>query len=76
MAVMPAAETKTGVDYKWDIPAASNFAVVLLRALHAYVPDLDKELGGFAKFTKALKKWFAERVLPDAGYAARDAKED
>ena len=75
MAVMPAAETKTGLDYKWDIPAAANFAVVLLRALHAYAPDLDEELGGRARFTKALKNWFVERVLPDAGYAARDAKE-
>ena len=74
MAVVPAAETKTGIDYKWDIPAAANFAVVLLRALHAYVPDLDKELGGHAKFTRALKNWFVERVLKDTGHASRDAE--
>ena len=34
MATMPASETKTGVEYKWDIPTRSNPAVKLLLALH------------------------------------------
>ena len=73
MATMPASETKTGVEYKWDIPTRSNPAVKLLLALHQHAPALSKELKGMDKFTKACENWFTLRVLKDAGFATQKA---
>ena len=72
MAFMPAAETKTRRDYKWEIPTVDNSAVKLLRALQAYVPALEDKLGNRAKFTKAIEDWFVKRVVKDVAAEYED----
>ena len=76
MAVMPASETKTRRDYKWQMPNATNFAVCLQMALHVKYPDLREMLGGVTNFAKALEDWFVKRVLKDVGHVARPAEGD
>ena len=66
VAFMPKSETKTSLDYKWDIPQSANTAVKLLRALHEIEPALQENLMGQYKFKKSLDNWFASRVLKDA----------